>query len=48
MGLSVYNNVEAQNAHRLLSNTGTAQSKNIAQLEMYRARLGGHLDLYSL
>ena len=24
MGLSVYNNVEAQNAHRLLANTGSA------------------------
>ena len=24
MGLSVYNNVEAQNAHRLLANTGNA------------------------
>ncbi len=32
MGLSVYNNVEAQNAHRLLSNTNSAISKSIERL----------------
>jgi flagellin len=32
MGLSVYNNVEAQNAHRLLSNTGTQLSKSMERL----------------
>ena len=32
MGLSVYNNVEAQNAHRLLSNTGTQLNKSMERL----------------
>ena len=32
MGLSVYNNVEASNAHRLLSNTNSAVSKSIERL----------------
>ncbi|WP_217915146.1 flagellin [Miltoncostaea marina] len=32
MGLSVYNNVEAQNAHRVLSNTGTQLSKSMERL----------------
>ena len=32
MGLSVYNNVEAQNAHRLLLNTGTALNKSMERL----------------
>ena len=32
MGLSVYNNVEAQNAHRLLTNTGTALNKSMERL----------------
>lgn len=32
MGLSVYNNVEAQNAHRLLSNTNSSISKSIERL----------------
>ena len=32
MGLSVYNNVEAQNAHRLLSNTGANLNKSMERL----------------
>jgi len=32
MGLSVYNNVEAQNSHRLLANTGTALNKSMERL----------------
>ena len=32
MGLSVYNNVEASNAHRLLTNTNSAVSKSIERL----------------
>jgi flagellin len=32
MGLSVFNNVEAQNAHRLLSNTGLQLSKSMERL----------------
>ena len=32
MGLSVYNNVEAQNAHRLLSSTNSMVSKSIERL----------------
>ena len=32
MGLSVYNNVEAQNAHRLLANTGSALNKSMERL----------------
>jgi flagellin len=32
MGLSVYNNVEAMNAHRLLSNTNTQLSKSMERL----------------
>jgi flagellin len=32
MGLSVYNNVEAQNAHRLLSNTGLQLNKSMERL----------------
>lgn len=32
MGLSVYNNVEAQNAHRLLSNTGAQLNKSMERL----------------
>ena len=32
MGLSVYNNVEASNAHRLLANTNSAVSKSIERL----------------
>jgi len=32
MGLSVFNNVEAQNAHRVLSNTGTQLSKSMERL----------------
>ena len=32
MGLSVYNNVEAQNAHRLLANTGNQLNKSMERL----------------
>lgn len=32
MGLSVYNNVEAQNAHRLLANTGSQLNKSMERL----------------
>ena len=32
MGLSVYNNVQAENAHRLLANTNTQLSKSMERL----------------